>query len=817
MATAGVLLVMPALVGTPGTGVGLGPGPGAGVGPGAGAGLGLGGGLPDARVALAARSVLTGQESARASVAPSSPQQVSSLSGVSCSSASDCVALGEAEASATGAAITTSDGGSAWAPASFPSGAGLLDAVSCQGSSCVAVGSAPELSGGIAASSADGGMSWSTAGVPPGTGNLSALSCPSSTTCYAAGRLTTGGAAVVSSSDGGSSWISTAAAPPGLGGLRAVACPTGTQCVVAGRPTTAGGPGIAFTTDGGASWSEAAGPALLRSLDGLACASVSACVAVGGGLPGEGAVALYSSDGGASWQSGVLPAGVAVLSAVSCPSESTCFAAGELTSGGAAFAVSGNAGSSWSLQVAPYGAGRMGALSCTSASACIAAGEDVSAAVGYVAVTVDGGSTWSGEDSYSLTALAPSRICDTRPGNPSGLAGIAAQCGGATLHAGEPLVVQATGVGGVPAAGVSAVFLDVTATQASGPGYLTLYPASSPAPLTSEVSFTAGTSVTNLVEVGVDGLGDVAVSTDVQSVQVVLDVEGYVASPQAAGGGLATALAPSRICDTRPGNPSGLSGTAAQCGGKVLSASTPLTVQVAGVGGVPASGAAAAVLNVTVTGATHAGYLTVYPAGEPAPVASTVSFQAGETVAARALVALPSSGEVSIATDVQSVQVIVDVDGYVSNGGSSTAGTGGSPGSAPGGLTAGELFGEPAPVRICDTRPGNPSGLAGAAMQCNGHTLSTGGVLSVQATGLAGIPAGATGVLAAVTVADTSAPGFLTIFPPGSRPVASDLNWLPGQVVTNLAFVALGSTGSFEVYDSNGSADVIVDVVAWVG
>ncbi len=680
MATAGVLLVMPALVGTPGTGVGLGPGPGAGVGPGAGAGLGLGGGLPDARVALAARSVLTGQESARASVAPSSPQQVSSLSGVSCSSASDCVALGEAEASATGAAITTSDGGSAWAPASFPSGAGLLDAVSCQGSSCVAVGSAPELSGGIAASSADGGMSWSTAGVPTGTGNLSALSCPSSTTCYAAGRLTTGGAAVVSSSDGGSSWISAAAAPPGLGGLRAVACPTGTQCVVAGRPTTAGGPGIAFTTDGGASWSEAAGPALLRSLDGLACSSVSACVAVGGGLPGEGAVVLYSSDGGASWQSGVLPAGVAVLSAVSCPSESTCFAAGELTSGGAAIAVSGNAGSSWSLQAAPYGAGRLGALSCTSASACMAAGEDVSAAVGYVAVTVDGGSTWSGEDSYSLTALAPSRICDTRPGNPSGL-----------------------------------------------------------------------------------------------------------------------------------------SGTAAQCGGKVLSASTPLTVQVAGVGGVPASGAAAAVLNVTVTGATHAGYLTVYPAGEPAPVASTVSFAAGETVAARALVALASSGEVSIATDVQSVQVIVDVDGYVSNGGSSTAGTGGSPGSAPGGLTAGELFGEPAPVRICDTRPGNPSGLAGAAMQCNGHTLSTGGVLSVQATGLAGIPAGATGVLAAVTVADTSAPGFLTIFPPGSRPVASDLNWLPGQVVTNLAFVALGSTGSFEVYDSNGSADVIVDVVAWVG
>jgi hypothetical protein len=373
---------------------------------------------------------------------------------------------------------------------------------------------------------------------------------------------------------------------------------------------------------------------------------------------------------------------------------------------------------------------------------------------------------------------------------------------------------------------VSAVVLDVTAADASGPGYLTVYPASEAEPVASVLDFTTGEAVTDMAEVGVDALGDVAVSTDAASVQVVVDVVGYagesgVAGPAGEPGPLVP-LVPTRICDTRPSNPSGLSGAYAQCEGKAPGSSTPLVVNVAGLGGVPSSGATAAVMNLTVTGSSEAGYVTVYPAGSPAPLVSSASFGADETVATRVLVPLGSGGAVEVSTDVSSVQVILDVDGYVSAAGSSgssgtTSGSSGtSPASAASTPFAGEIFSESSPVRICDTRPGNPSRLSGLAAQCNGRTLEGGEVLSVQAAGLAGVPSGSSGILATVTVTGGSESGYLTIYPPGSRPVASDLNWVPGETIANFGLISLGSDGSFDVYDSSGSVNVVIDVLGWV-
>ena len=74
--------------------------------------------------------------------------------------------------------------------------------------------------------------------------------------------------------------------------------------------------------------------------------------------------------------------------------------------------------------------------------------------------------------------------------------------------------------------------------------------------------------------------------------------------------------APTRICDTRPGNPSGLSGLAAQCNDKPLAYGTTLSVAMPS--SVP-SDAGAVVVNLTVTDPTTAGYLTVYPASSGSP------------------------------------------------------------------------------------------------------------------------------------------------------------------------------------------------------
>ena len=99
--------------------------------------------------------------------------------------------------------------------------------------------------------------------------------------------------------------------------------------------------------------------------------------------------------------------------------------------------------------------------------------------------------------------------------------------------------------------------------------------------------------------------------------------------------------------------------------------------------------------------------------------------------------------------------VVVDVSGYYS-----AAGWDRRPFSA-----------EPAPVRICDTRPGNPSGLSGGADQCDGRTLGPAGSDTIQVTGLAGVPSDARAVVVNLTAVFPTADTFLTVFPGPTRPV----------------------------------------------
>ena len=261
-------------------------------------------------------------------------------------------------------------------------------------------------------------------------------------------------------------------------------------------------------------------------------------------------------------------------------------------------------------------------------------------------------------------------------------------------------------------------------------------------------------------------------------------------------------LQPARICDTRSGNPSGLSGPAAQCNGQKMAGSVPLTIDVAGLGGVPATGATAAVLNVTVTDPAGPGYMTVYPAGQNPPTASNLNFGAGKTVANLVEVVLSSGGQVSLVTNAVSADVVVDVEGYV------------APGA--GGSSAG-LYEPLAPVRVCDTRSGNPSGLSGAAAQCNGQSLEGGIARIVQVAGVGGVPSsGVEAVVLNVTVTDPTSGGFLTVYPAGaSRPTASNLNFVAGATVPNRVIVPVSPSGQVELYASAGSVDAIVDVGGW--
>jgi len=81
--------------------------------------------------------------------------------------------------------------------------------------------------------------------------------------------------------------------------------------------------------------------------------------------------------------------------------------------------------------------------------------------------------------------------------------------------------------------------------------------------------------------------------------------------------------------------------------------------------GVPSSALSVAV-NVTITEPTSGGFVTVYPAGAPVPLTSTINYSAGQTRANNAVLTLGPSGDIAVACGQPSgtVHFILDVSGY---------------------------------------------------------------------------------------------------------------------------------------------------------
>jgi hypothetical protein len=372
--------------------------------------------------------------------------------------------------------------------------------------------------------------------------------------------------------------------------------------------------------------------------------------------------------------------------------------------------------------------------------------------------------------------LQPARILDTR----NGTGGVAV----APLGAGGQLTVQVSGRGNVPS-GAAAVAMNVTVTNTTAPGYLTVFPAGVAMPVASNLNWVPGQTVPNLVEVALSSAGQVTVYNSAGSVDVIFDVAGFYSTPATSPGpdGLFNPVVPARLLDTRSGSPLGPGGLTA--------------VQVTGKGGIPVSGVAAVVLNVTVTGPTVASYITAWPSGATRPAVSNLNFSAGQTVANRAVVKLGPDGKADFYNLQGTVQLIVDVNGWFTD--PSASGTG-------------SRFSGIAPVRILDSRTGS-----GGYSDPWGPNTSR----SVTVAGVGGVPLMTdpnppTAVVANITVTDTNAPSYLTAWPDSAaQPLASDQNWTSRTTVPNLAVVQVGPTGKIDLFNAGGCADVVVDVVGW--
>lgn len=353
-----------------------------------------------------------------------------------------------------------------------------------------------------------------------------------------------------------------------------------------------------------------------------------------------------------------------------------------------------------------------------------------------------------------LVALKPARLLDTRSGSAAG-----------PLAARTGRLVKVLGAGGVAPSGVSAVVLTLTAVSPAGPGYLSVYPSGTARPGTSALNVATGRNVANevIVAPGADGTVTVWTST---TTQLLVDVAGYYPS-----GASFQAATPTRALDTRAGAGTGDNATTA--------------VAVTGRAGIPSSGVAAVAVNVTVTGATSAGYVSAWRSGGSRSNTSLLNYAPGQTVASFAVVRPGADGRIAVFTRT-SAQLIVDIVGW---------------------YAADRDFHAIDPVRVADSRTG--AGVTKARIPARGSlTLTVGGRAGIPATSLAAVQVSLTAVA-------PKAAGYLTLAPAGvSRPGSSTVNFAAGATTATAATVMTGYGGTLTLYAS-AETDVLLDVTGY--
>jgi hypothetical protein len=392
-----------------------------------------------------------------------------------------------------------------------------------------------------------------------------------------------------------------------------------------------------------------------------------------------------------------------------------------------------------------------------------------------------------------FTAYGPTRLLDTRFGTGAAKAQVKGQ---GTLK----LEVVGAGVTGdlIPA-GVTAVVLNVTVTNAHGSGFITVYDDGDPngVPTSSNVNYVAGQTVPNLVVVPVGQDGDVDLfngGDKAGAVDLIADVTGYFTQSAAAG---YTSLTPDRLIDTRFG-----AGIAkAQIG-----AGASFVVPIAGNDGglLPASGITAVALNVTVTNPKGSGFLTVYPDGVATPNASNVNYGPGQTVADSVIAPVAGDGKIDVFNGgdaAKATDVIVDVVGYYSP-------------------TSASAYVPVFPERYIDTRSG--INIAPGQLPNGTYIYAPLGIDTPNVTGF----------VFNTTVTDTAGSGFLTVSPDPNTaqdydnpnppvitpPNSSNLNWTKGETVPNLVQASTGANGIIDFWnlgDNGGNIDLIVDVFGY--
>jgi hypothetical protein len=243
-----------------------------------------------------------------------------------------------------------------------------------------------------------------------------------------------------------------------------------------------------------------------------------------------------------------------------------------------------------------------------------------------------------------------------------------------------------------------------------------------------------------------------------------------------AGASAYVPVSPYRILDTR----------AAQGFSRRVSAGEAFTLALPNV----PQGSSAVVLNMTITAPSDGGFVTVYPSGVARPVASSINVDAaGQTIANLVTVPIGAGGSVDVFSQMQT-DLVADVQGYYVPAAAAQAGR----------------FVPLTPTRLLDTREAN-------AIKTG--PLAANQAITVDVAALAGLPADAAAAALKVTVTESTATGFWTVYPTGStRPTASNINVDGAGVTIANQVLARLSAGKTTVYAQAGG-QVVIDLVGW--
>lgn len=316
-------------------------------------------------------------------------------------------------------------------------------------------------------------------------------------------------------------------------------------------------------------------------------------------------------------------------------------------------------------------------------------------------------------------------------------------------------VVQITGLAGVPA-DATAVVVNVEVEKPTAAGYVRVTPAGVDSSVATQ-EFAAGQTISNLATVKLSANGSVQVKVSRGSATGYFDVSGYYSD--GSGGATYTPLDATRVFQQTVGT-------------------SPVTVPLAGQGGVPED-ATAVVVNTEVGNPTTAGYVRVTPAGRDASVAAQV-FGPRQTISNLVIVKL-NGGAAQVKLSRGSGTVFMDVSGYYSAS------------------DTGSVY-----VPIDTTRA-----YAGAVSTTT-RTL--------RLAGTAGVPGTATAVVANAEVGTPTTAGYLRVTPAGQDATVATQVFSARQDVSNLVMAKVtGSTVDRRVQAklSAGSGQLFLDVAGY--